>query len=75
MRKHARFLYQPVIHLGKTRKFVTGSKAHLAISAEAATEGTVLLKNNGALPLKNCSRVSLFGRGAGSGFLFGGGAR
>lgn len=73
MRKHARFLYQPAIPLGRNRTFVTGSRAHLAVAAEAATEGTVLLKNNGTLPLLTCSRICLFGRGAGSGFLFGGG--
>jgi beta-glucosidase len=73
MRKHARFLYQPAIPLGKNRTFVTGSKTHLAIAAEAAAEGTVLLKNDGTLPLRDCTRICLFGRGAGSGFLFGGG--
>ena len=73
MRKHARFLYQPVHPLGKNRTFVTGSKAHLTIAADAATEGTVLLKNDGTLPLNDCTRLCLFGRGAGSGFLFGGG--
>ena len=72
MRKHARFLYQTVAPLGKDGRLVTGSKAHYNVAKEAVVEGTVLLKNNGALPLKPGSRVCLFGRGAG-GFLFGGG--
>ena len=73
MRKHARFLYQPVIPLGKNRTFVTGCKAHLNAVADIAAEGTVLLKNDGTLPLTDCTKVALLGRGAGSGFLFGGG--
>ncbi len=73
MRKHARFLYQPVIPLGKNGTFVTGCKAHLNLAANAAAEGTVLLKNDGVLPLSGPCKVALFGRGAGSGFLFGGG--
>ena len=73
MRKHARFLYQPVIPLGKNGTFVTGCKAHLNLAADVATEGTVLLKNDGTLPLSGPCKIALFGRGAGSGFLFGGG--
>ena len=36
MRKHARFLYQPVLPLGKNNTFVTGCKAHLKVAADAA---------------------------------------
>ena len=72
MIKHARFLYQPVMPLGKNRTFVTGCKAHKEIAKQVAAEGTVLLKNDGTLPLKQGAKVCLFGRGAGA-FLFGGG--
>ena len=72
MSRFARFFYQPVRPLGKNRSFVTCSKAHWALAKQAATEGTVLLKNDGTLPLKKGSRVCLFGIGAGE-FLFGGG--
>ena len=72
MKKHARFLYQPVAPLGKNNSFVTGCEAHWKLCKTAAAEGTVLLKNNGVLPLAKGSRVSLFGLGAGD-FIFGGG--
>ena len=72
LRKHARFLYQPVLPLGKGQKMVTNSKAHWDVALQTAIEGTVLLKNDGTLPLKQGVRVALFGLGAGD-FLFGGG--
>lgn len=72
MNRHARFLYQPVCPLGRGGRMVTGSNAHWAISLRAAEEGTVLLKNDGTLPLPRGAKVSLFGTGAGD-FLFGGG--
>jgi len=72
MRKHGRFFYQPVLPLGRNGKVATGCKAHRAIAAKAATEGTVLLKNDGTLPLQQGAKLCLFGRGAGD-FLFGGG--
>ena len=70
--RHARFLYQPVRPLGKNRTFVTCSKAHWNLAYSAAVEGTVLLKNDGILPLKKGTKVCLFGLGAGE-FLLGGG--
>lgn len=70
--RFARVVYQPVLPLGKNRSFVTCSKAHWALAKQVATEGTVLLKNDGTLPLRKGGRVCLFGIGAGE-FLFGGG--
>ena len=72
MRKHARWLYQPVMPLGKNGTVITGCKAHWDLCREIAVEGTVLLKNDGTLPLKQGTKICLFGRGAGQ-FLFGGG--
>ena len=72
LKKHARWLCQPVMPLGKNGTVITGCKAHWELSREIAVEGTVLLKNDGILPLKQGAKVCLFGYGAG-GFLFGGG--
>ena len=72
LRKHARFLYQPALPLGKNKTFVTNSKAHWNLAADAAAEGTVLLKNDGTLPLAPGAKICLFGLGAGD-FQFGGG--
>ena len=72
LRKHARFLYQPVLPLGKNGRFVTSCKNHWDLAGQIAAEGTVLLKNDGTLPLKKGAKICLFGLGAGD-FLFGGG--
>lgn len=41
---------------------VTGCKAHIDLSRKAATEGMVLLKNNGTLPLAQGTKIALFGQ-------------
>ena len=64
MNKFSRFLYHPVRPLGKGGKLITGCAAHWKLAKEAAIEGTVLLKNDGTLPLKKGTKVCLFGRGA-----------
>ncbi len=78
MDKFARFRYQPCLPLGEDGRPVTASKKHVALSRQTATEGMVLLKNNGALPLAGGSKVALFGKatieyikgGGGSGDVF-----
>ncbi len=70
--RFSRFHFRPVKYLGKNDTRITACKQHLALSRQVATVGTVLLKNDGVLPLKEGSRLCVFGRGAGQ-FLFGGG--
>ncbi len=72
MDRFARLLYQPAVPLGANGKFVTNSKAHWDVARKIVEDGTVLLKNDGTLPLRKGAKVCLFGLGAGE-FLFGGG--
>lgn len=61
--KWQRFRYTPCLPLGEDGRCVTGSKEHIELSREAATEGMVLLKNDdGLLPIKRRSRIALFGK-------------
>lgn len=63
MEKWGRIKYQPVLPLGDNRSRITGSERHIALSREAAGEGTVLLKNrNAVLPLKAGTKVAVFGK-------------
>ena len=65
MSKWQRFRYQPCLPLGKDGRRVTGSPSHVDLSRKAASEGMVLLKNEGtALPLRKGERVALFGKGS-----------
>ncbi len=63
-------------HLGRLplrgETSVTLSPAHVQVSLEAAQEGMVLLKNDGALPLKKGTPVALLGKG-GFDYVKGGG--
>ena len=45
MEKWARVMYQPNLPLGEGGVKLTGSKAHIELSKNAAKEGMVLLKN------------------------------
>ncbi len=62
MNKYARFRFQPCLPLGSDGRRVTASKEHIALSRKAASEGMVLLKNDGTLPLKKGAEVALFGK-------------
>ena len=64
MEKWMRARFQPSLPLdGNTR--VTACPEHVALSRQAAEEGMVLLKNQGALlPLAPGARVALFGKGS-----------
>lgn len=62
MENYARFRYQPCLPLGKDGRRVTASKEHIELSKKAATEGIVLLKNDGTLPLHSVNTVALFGK-------------
>lgn len=60
----ARYKYQITTGLGEDGKPVTGCKEHIELSHRVATEGMVLLENNGILPLKKGTTVALFGIGS-----------
>ncbi|MGN1163296.1 MAG: hypothetical protein ACI4S4_00680, partial [Candidatus Ornithospirochaeta sp.] len=64
MDKWTRLKYTLTTPLGKDGRRVTGSLSHVALSRRAASESTVLLKNEGGiLPLKEGTPVALFGKG------------
>ncbi len=63
-KKWARYKYNLTTNIGDDGKRLTGCEEHIALSRKAATEGMVLLENNGTLPLKKNTTVSLFGIGS-----------
>lgn len=64
MNKWSRIKFTPNLPLGANGERVTGSKAHIELSKNAAKEGMVLLKNdNNVLPLAKGTKVALFGKG------------
>ena len=70
-----RFLYQPCLPLGEDGRRITGSKEHIELSRAAASEGMVLLKNEGGiLPLKQGTKIALFGKGTADYVKGGGGS-
>ncbi|MCR5691569.1 MAG: glycoside hydrolase family 3 C-terminal domain-containing protein, partial [Eubacterium sp.] len=63
MNKWQRIMYQPGVGIGPGGSRVTACEDHRNLSKEAAKEGMVLLKNEGAiLPLREGSRMALFGK-------------
>ena len=63
MKKWQRLRYPSGNPLVAGEARVTAGAAHIDVSRRAALEGMVLLKNNGALPLKAGAKVALFGKG------------
>lgn len=62
--KWARYTYNLTTNIGENGKRLTGCKEHIALSRKVAREGMVLLENNGLLPLKTGTKISLFGIGS-----------
>ena len=63
MEKWARIKYQPALPLGENNTKITGCKAHIKLSRQAAEEGIVLLKNEkSVLPLKTGAGIAIFGK-------------
>ena len=74
-----RINYLPCSPLGDAGEFLTGSKAHIELSRKAASEGMVLLKNDGdLLPFAAGQKLAVFGKaqidyakgGGGSGYTY-----
>lgn len=60
----ARYKYNLTTPMGEGGKRLTGCQEHIDLSRKIATEGMVLLENDGTLPLKKGSRLALFGMGS-----------
>ena len=57
-----RLRFQPCLPLGEDGRRVTSSQKHIDLAHNIAKEGIVLLKNDGILPMKNGSRIAIFGK-------------
>ncbi len=62
--KWARHRYNLTTGIGENGFRVTGSEQHLMLSRAISAEGMVLLENSGVLPLRENTRVALFGIGS-----------
>lgn len=62
--KWAKYKYSLTTGLGENGERLTASQKHIDLSRKVATEGMVLLENNGILPLKKNTTVALFGIGS-----------
>ena len=61
--KWQRLKYMPVTPMGEDGKRITAGEKHIALSRQAAAEGMVLLKNEGALlPFPKGKKLALFGK-------------
>lgn len=59
----ARYKFNLTTAMGEDGKRLTGCQEHIDFSRKVASEGMVLLENDGILPLKKGSKVALFGIG------------
>ncbi len=62
MNKWSRIKNLPSRGAGKNGKRITACSEHIEFSRYAATEGMVLLKNDGILPLEKGSKIAIFGK-------------
>ena len=62
--KWARYKYNLTTNMGENDTRITGCREHILLSKKVASEGMVLLENNGILPLKNNTSLALFGIGS-----------
>ncbi len=62
--KWARYKYNRTDNIGENKARITGCKEHILLSKKIASEGMVLLENNGLLPLNKGTTVALFGIGS-----------
>ena len=60
--KWARIKYHPCLPLGTDGTRVTSCQEHIDFARRAASDGMVLLENNGILPLKKGTKVAVFGK-------------
>lgn len=63
-KKWSRYNYNLTTPIGENGQRISGCEEHIALSRRVAGEGMVLLENNGLLPLKEGTTVSLFGIGS-----------
>ena len=62
--KWARYKYNLTTNMGENETRITGCKENIELSRKVASEGMVLLENNGLLPLKKDTTIALFGVGS-----------
>lgn len=59
-----RYKHTMMLACGENGERLTGSQKHIDLSKKAATEGMVLLENDGTLPLKKGTKIAIFGIGS-----------
>jgi len=73
-KRWSRYQYTLSTPIGKDGTRLTGCAEHIALSRTVASEGMVLLENNGFLPLQDGTTVALFGIGSLEYIIGGGGS-